>query len=182
MKSDKITKTINLTDGTAILIRPIQPTDAEIEWKFVHDLSHESRYFRFRSALRDLTPKMVEYFTNIDLDTHMALIAVVNRDGRDIEVAVGRYFRYETGRICEFAIVVADEWQGKGIGRQIMQMLIENARDRGIEIMEGEILALNNSMLKLLKKLDFVLLPDPEDHKIVKASLQLQKAPTTAFF
>lgn len=170
----KLNRSFHLANGIRVLIRPIQPTDSEIEWSFVHNLSAESRYLRFMSVLPDLTPSMVKYFTDIDLDQHMALIATVTINGHETEVAVGRYFKLPGGKICEFALAVADDWQGKGIGHQIMQMLIANAKERGLETMEGDIFSFNQSMLSLVKSLGFSLSPDKADKKITKAILLLK--------
>lgn len=72
-----------LADGTAVSIRPIRPEDAAIEQEFVRKLSHESRYFRFMDTVRELSPRMLAHFTQVDYDRHMALTTVTERDGRE---------------------------------------------------------------------------------------------------
>lgn len=166
-------KTMRLVNGTEVLIRPIQPEDAEIEWEFVHNLSQESKYLRFMSALNDLTPKMVKYFTDLDLRQHMALIAVISRDHKDVEIAVGRYFKYPDKSGCEFAIVVDDKWHGHGIGYQIMKLLIANAKARHYEFMEGDIFSFNKTMLEMVQELGFKIKTDPDDASVCKARLKL---------
>jgi acetyltransferase len=106
-------------------------------------------------SLQELTPEMLVRFTQIDYDLEMALIAVVSQGGQEREVAVARYVTNPDRRSCEFAIVVADAWHRKGIGHRLMQRLIEIARARGLDAMEGEVLAQNTEMLALAAALGF---------------------------
>ena len=144
-----------LRDGTRIVIRPIRPEDREIEKQFVQNLSDETRYFRFLNAIRELSERMLTQFTRIDYFNQMALIAVIQENGREIEIGVARYIVDPDGRNCEFAIVIADAWQGRGIGSRLMMQLMEAARNRGLETMEGLVLASNHKMLSLMAALGF---------------------------
>lgn len=146
---------LTLRDGTRIVIRPIRPEDRAIEKEFVQNLSDESRYFRFLNAIRELSDRMLTRFTRIDYDGEMALIAVIRENGREVEIGVARYIVNPDGRSCEFAIVVADAWQHKGIGSRLMTQLIDAARDRGLQWMEGLVLASNHKMLSLMAALGF---------------------------
>jgi GNAT superfamily N-acetyltransferase len=74
---------------------------------------------------------MLVRFTQIDYDREMALIGVVEQDGREIEVGVARYMTRPGGDTCEFAIVVADNQRNRGIGARLMRSLMQNARDKG---------------------------------------------------
>ena len=140
-----------LRDGTRMVIRPIRPEDRQIEKDFVHNLSDESRYFRFFNALRDLSETALTRFTQIDYDKEMALIAVICENGRETEIGVARYSINPDGRSCEFAIAIADAWQRKGIGSKLMHSLMDAARNRGLETMEGWVLAGNTRMLALMR-------------------------------
>jgi len=151
----ELVKRIRLHDGTELLLRPIRPEDAQIEAEFVRALSDASRYFRFMSAVRELTPAMLARFTQIDYDREVALIALLEQEGRESQVAVARYATNPDGESCEFAIVVADAWQGKGLGRRMLEELKEVARSRGIAAMVGYVLAANRSMLALCGRLGF---------------------------
>ncbi|QOJ23147.1 MAG: bifunctional acetate--CoA ligase family protein/GNAT family N-acetyltransferase [Gammaproteobacteria bacterium] len=152
-----------LPDGTDLTIRPIRPEDAEIEQAFVRGLSAESKYFRFMDALQELSQSMLVRFTQIDYDREMALIAVLEQDGREQELGVCRYMASADGQSCEFALVVADEWQNKGIGNKLMNCLFDAARAKGIKVMEGEVLAANGSMLELVRRLGFAVSASQED-------------------
>ncbi|HEV8647674.1 MAG TPA: GNAT family N-acetyltransferase [Burkholderiales bacterium] len=160
-----------LRDGTRIVIRPIRPEDRQIEKDFVRHLSDESRYFRFFNALRDLSETALTRFTQVDCDREMALIAVICENGRETEIGVARYAVNPDGRSCEFAIVVADAWQREGIGSKLMNSLLEAARRRGLETMEGWVLSGNTRMLALTDGLGFTIdanAGDPSLRHVVK--------------
>ena len=159
----------HINDGTEITIRPIRPEDAEIEDAFIRDLSPKAKYFRFMQALRELTPQMLIRFTQIDYDREMAFIAVLDHEGKELEVGVTRYTTNPDGESCEFALVVDDEWQHKGIGSRLMTTLMATAKNRGFKTMEGEILADNSEMLKLVEHLGFTKSLSTEDPHIVTA-------------
>ena len=127
----------------------------DLEKAFVKNLSDYSRYYRFMQPIRELSPAMLEQFTHPDYDREMALIALFSRDGQEEEIDVARYVKYPDGRQCEFALAVADEWQGRGVGAALMRELISVARSFGLESMEGFVLTTNQPMLKLVKFLGF---------------------------
>ncbi len=163
-----------LPDGITLTVRPIRPEDARIEQTFVRSLSDQSRYFRFMQAVHELTPEMLVRFTQIDYDREMALIAVVEPEpGVEQQVAVARYTANPDQRSCEFAIVVADDWQGRGIGTHLMQSLMRVAKSRGITLMEGEIMARNAHMRRLMQRLGFTVHPNADDESIVEAQREL---------
>jgi acetyltransferase len=162
-----------LPDGARVMLRPIRPEDAELETDFIAALSPETRRLRFQSALRSLTPAMLARFTQIDYDREMALVAIAPAEGREREVGVARYVRMPDGRTCEYAIVLADAWQARGLGRVMMSRLIEVARDRGLATMIGEVLASNEAMLRLCRELGFVATRDPDDPLMRRLSLEL---------
>lgn len=145
----------HLFDGTEVVIRPIRPADAGIEQDFVRGLSDDSRYNRFMGQLRELAPRKLEYFTEIDYDQHMALIVTVMRGGREVEIGVARYVVAPGSKSCEFAIVVDDAWQGTGVAGILMLDLIEAARSKGLQAMEGFVLTSNHKMLKFCRQLGF---------------------------
>ena len=157
---------VPLPDGLDLTIRPIRPEDAQIEQDFVRGLSPQTKYFRFMQAIKELTPEMLVRFTQIDYDREMALIAVVERDGKEKQVGVARYMSRPGGDACEFAIVVSDECRGYGVGARLMRSLMQNARDRGLHIMDGEVLTANPRMLALVKSLGFRIRTDPNDPSV----------------
>jgi acetyltransferase len=143
--------TLELRDGTRIAVRPMRPDDAERESAFVASLSERSRYQRFMQHMAALPPQLLARFTQLDYDRELALVAL--HEGRFI--AVGRYAPNADGETAEFALVVADDWQGKGIGRQLLERLCVAARAAGYRALYGEILSANHAMLDLAARLGF---------------------------
>ncbi len=161
-------------EGPPITLRPIRPEDAEMEQAFVRGLSDQSRHFRFMNTLRELTPAMLARFTQIDYDRELAIIAVREVDGREIELGVARYVTNPDGETCEFAIVVADEWQGKGLARRMLEMLIDVARSRGLKAIMGHMLSMNQPMIKLSENLGFTVSDAADDPTTKRATLALE--------
>ncbi|MGB3917012.1 bifunctional acetate--CoA ligase family protein/GNAT family N-acetyltransferase [Thiothrix litoralis] len=168
-----LVKRQQLPDGTDIIIRPIRPEDAEMEQEFVRNLSKESRYMRFMQALRELTPDMLVRLTQIDYDREMAFLALTRQDGKEVEMGVARYAINPDKSSCEFALVIADEWQNRGLGGVMMQTLIDAARAKGLRTIEGEVLPHNNGMLKLMQRLGFARHQDGLDDGVVVVTKRL---------
>ena len=169
-----LVKKVQLNDGTDIVIRPIRPEDAEIEAKFVRELSTESKYFRFMNALQELSQEMLVRFTQIDYHNEMALIAVTSEGGREQQIGVARYMTNPDKQSCEFALVVSDRWRGRGIAHRLMRNLMDIARDRGLERMQGQVLGNNVRMLELVELLGFEIARDPEDIDVRQVEARLQ--------
>ncbi len=150
-------------DGMSMVVRPIRPEDAAMHREFFNGLSDETRYNRMMNALRELSPAMMVRFTQLDYAREMALIGVIEENGGDAIVGVSRFVSNPDGDSCEFALVVRDDQQGKGLGRILMEQLFDAAREKGLKIMEGEIFANNTNMLRLMDKLGFAVSPHTED-------------------
>jgi acetyltransferase len=162
-----------LFDGTPVTIRPIRPEDSGMEQEFVRHLSEDSRYFRFMASVRELPPKKLQFFTEIDYDRHMAFVATIARDDKELEIGVARYVATETPGSCEFAVTVDDAWQGTGVAGLLMISLQDAARERGFKTMEGIVLATNHKMLKFARQLGFKRHSDPGEADTVHLELQL---------
>ena len=144
---------VAIKDGTKVRIRPIRPEDAALEKRFFDSLSERSRYQRFMQYLPQLPPRMLARFTQLDYDRELALVAV---HGGEF-IAVGRFAPNADGATAEFALVVGDAWQGKGLGRMLLQRLKEQARKAGYEALYGNIMEANHEMLDLALRLGFAL-------------------------
>ena len=162
-----------LRDGTRVIIRPIGPQDAEREQAFVRGLSPESRYFRFMNTLRELSPEMLDRFTHPDPAREVALVALVDEGGQPKQVAVARCAAGAERDSCEFAVVVADAYQGRGLGSRLMEELIARARARGVPRIEGLVLTSNHPMLELMRSLGFEITTTPEDARMRRVSKSL---------
>ena len=161
-----------LKGGGDYTVRPVHPDDASMLQEFVRKLSPESRYFRFVSSMQELPATMLSRFTLIDYDREMALVAVhrerrVGAGGEVSEVprivGVSRYITNPDRTTCEFSLVVSDDFKGQGLGSRLMLSVMDVARDKGLSEIEGLVLAKNQTMLKLMKGLGFVIKPFPED-------------------
>jgi acetyltransferase len=168
-----LAKTIQLNDGTDIVIRPIRPEDAEIEAQFIRALSPEAKYFRFMNSLQELSQEMLVRFTQIDYHNEMALIAVKQSGAAEEQIGVARYTTNLDKTSCEFALVVSDKWQSRGIAHHLMQNLMEVARDRDLERMEGQVLSNNRKMLELVSTLNFQIDNDPDDPGVKRVVARL---------
>lgn len=173
----ELERSVRLPDGVTVRIRPIRPEDREIEQAFVQGLSPKSRYFRFLDTLSQLSPQMLQHFTDIDYDRHMALIALTETPAAPVEeIGVTRYIVIPAEDSCEFAIVVADAWQGRGLGKALLTALIEVARGHGLRSMYGDVLGSNTGMLRFVTHLGFRIERHPEDAHLRRAVLDLQAA------
>jgi acetyltransferase len=146
---------IALADGRVVLLRPIRPEDAELERRFFEQLSERSRFQRFMLYMRELSPRMLARFTQLDYDRELALVAIPVDTADGGFVAVGRYAPNPDGHTAEFALVTADAWQGKGLGRALLERLVVAAREAGYGALYGHILGGNRDMLDLAARLGF---------------------------
>jgi GNAT superfamily N-acetyltransferase len=142
-----------LRDGTEVIIRAVTAEDAPLLLEgFAEHFSEESRYQRFLAAKRQLSPRELEYFTDIDHDEHEAIGALDPASGDGIGIA--RFVRDAPGApSAEAAVAVADEWQGRGLGRLLLERLAARARELGVSEFTASLLASNRAMLALFERL-----------------------------
>ena len=161
---------VTLRNGRRVRVREIRPDDRdEVQQAFAR-LSSESRYMRFMSFLKELPPRMLD--SVVQQGHGLALVAEIDApDGTDI-VGGARYIE-ETGKTCEFAVTVADDWQRAGLASRLLRELIAAARTRGRQRMEGFVLTGNSPMLGLARRLGFTLGADPRDPAVVVVALDL---------
>lgn len=153
-----------LTDGTDVILRPVRPEDEPLELEFVRSLSDESSRARFFRIIKNLKHESLVRFSNIDYDREMAFIAETKEaDGRRVEIGVGRLVLQQNRRRGEFAVVVADKYQDKGLGTKLVDMLINWAEEKGLESIYGIILPENRRMIQLSEKLGFRIETRPEE-------------------
>ncbi|MCS7110307.1 MAG: bifunctional acetate--CoA ligase family protein/GNAT family N-acetyltransferase [Candidatus Caldarchaeum sp.] len=146
-----------LKDGRMVLLRPIKPEDEPIEYELIKGLSEESSRFRFFQVIRDITHEMLVRFCNIDYDREMAIIAEYREDGKVRNVGVGRLIIEPDRRRAEFAVLVADDFQGKGLGTKLIDTIIEVAQDKKVSTIYGIVLPENTRMINLAKKMGFTV-------------------------
>jgi acetyltransferase len=157
--------------GQSITIRPLRPDDIDTEHAFVVGLSAETRYNRMLGAGSKLSRAMLERLTRVDFRRDMALAASVIVDDSESFAAVARYVMLEDNQSCEFALVVADAWQGRGLGEGMLMHLIYAARRAGICRIYGDVFASNAPMLRLAAKLGFHIGAHDEGAQLRRISL-----------
>ncbi len=160
-----------LSDGRTVTIRPVRPADGAREHDFLNQLSRESWHLRFHEFLAAPSDRLVQFFTHIDYDQHMAFVCAAPRGDTEELVGDARYMVSPDGKSCDFGIVIADAWHETGIGSLLMEALIRAARERGLATMEGIVLASNVTMLRFARASGFEVRSVPQDpakRRIVK--------------
>jgi acetyltransferase len=164
-------------DGTPVTIRPIGAADYDLEQQFVNALSPASSYQRLMSARR-LSAEEIRRFTDIDTTREMALVATTPVDGRERQIGVARYVKDKsTPGEAEFAIVLADDWQRRGLGRKLLASLLAAARADGVRRAVATTLATNEGMLALARKMGFTLAAHPASASVTNLTLELGETP-----
>lgn len=146
---------VTLRDGRGVVLRPVLPQDAAAAQEFVRALSLQSRRRRFHIGLVQLPPSLLERLTGVDHETHVAVVAQpadADSDEPGI-VADARYVLDGDGCSAEFALAVADAWQGQGLGRTLLHSLTRHAARRGVRELHGDVLADNRPMVGLVDSL-----------------------------
>ncbi|MDP4711316.1 MAG: bifunctional acetate--CoA ligase family protein/GNAT family N-acetyltransferase [Saprospiraceae bacterium] len=166
-------KTIVLRNGTPVTLRPIRPEDEPLEAELFDYLSKETIYFRFFGYLHSLDHNMLSRFTHIDYDREMAIVAEIeSASGKKHLIGVVRCVGDAWNDSTENAIVIADTWQGQGLGSHMMAYIIEIARASGYRRIYGTLLKQNKAMYALYERHGFRLYA--EDHETFTAELLLQ--------
>ncbi len=142
---------VRLRDGASVFVRPIRPDDKGAIREAFARLSEQSRYQRFLTPVNELSQSQLRYLTEVDHTDHEALVAFEPETGDG--VGVGRYIRLGDGVSAEAAVTVVDDWQGRGLGTALCQLLAERARDQGIERFTALLLATNAQMHDVLASL-----------------------------
>jgi acetyltransferase len=168
--------------GERVVIRPVLPQDQELTAAFFGDLSPLSRQQRFLSAMRALPPGLLERLTQVDYTSHLALVAEVFHDGRESVIAEARYAVGADRSEAEFAIAVAEPWQGRGLARLLLETLARQAAAAGIQRLIGETLASNERMLALAQRAGFSVRRSLDGRGLMRLqkTLQPQASPLPA--
>jgi GNAT superfamily N-acetyltransferase len=170
---------IALGDGRSVVVAPVRPQDSEAERAFIGGLSLASRYRRFHFGLRELSPEASRAMTEVDQQHHVAFVArPASKDADAPIVADARYVMRADSADAEFAIAVADDWQGAGLGRSLLRMLAGHARARGVDRLTGDVLWGNQAMLALVRSLGASMMRKPGDATVVRVVLALEGAGT----
>jgi RimJ/RimL family protein N-acetyltransferase/nucleotide-binding universal stress UspA family protein len=139
-----------LRDGSTVLIRPLEPDDRELLRSGFERLSDRSRYLRFQTPLAELSDEQLSYLTAVDHHDHEALVALALDS--DDAIGVARFVRVGDD-VAECAIVVADDWQNRGLGSALLERLVQRAHEEGVDRFTALVLAENTDALRLLERL-----------------------------
>ena len=165
--SPSATPVLSLSDGSIFAVRPVVPEDKSLIALGFDRLSDRSRYLRFLGPMPTLSRRQLAYLSELD---HLNHVAIGFLDGDD-PVAIGRWVRFEDEpEDADVAVTVLDEYQGRGVGRTVIQVLAMIARHRDIRWLHFDVLAENTPMLKVLDGLGAVRTPSgPVIHAVLDA-------------
>jgi GNAT superfamily N-acetyltransferase len=166
--------TESLHDGTRVLIRSLERIDGNRERAFIEALSPQTLRFRFLGQVHHPSEALIESLTDIDMDSDVALAAVVPNDADQRILGVARYSKDKDGARCECAVTVLDDWHRRGLGTALMRHLIEMAKADGIREMYSIDSTENSEMAEFAHFLGFSRELDPEEatqvvHRLVLA-------------
>lgn len=166
-----------LPGDRTVLLRPLRPGDRCAEQTFFNGLSLDSRHQRFHFGLRELSPALLKLLTDVDQRLHRAWVveAEAMTATADRPVVADARFVCDPAQpqIAEFALAVADDWQGRGLGRRLMAHLIAEARRQGVQRLFGDVLAENRRMLALMREYGARLHTHPDGAQLVRGTLTL---------
>jgi acetyltransferase len=153
-------RTFFTTRGDKLFMRPVLPRDVDLLRQGFARLSRSSVFQRFHGHRDSLSDETCRYLTTLDYRTHMALIALV--PARDEAVGVARYCLGPGDGLAEAALVVVDDWQGRGVGRQLLDQLVLAARTQGIVGFQAQVLGENRRMLRIIRHSGYTVHADHE--------------------
>jgi acetyltransferase len=160
-----------LANGRVAHLRPLGPGDVGAEKAFFNGLSLDSRHQRFHFGLRELSPALLKLLTDVDQRLHRAWVVEADEPGRPV-IADARYVRDPAQpATAEFALAVADDWQGRGLGRRLVAHLAGQASRQGVQRLYGEVLAENRRMLALMREFGARLQAHADGPQLVRAVL-----------
>jgi len=170
--------------GPDLCIRALRPDDLEREREFVAHLAPETLYLRLQYRVQFVTaePKLHELERLLDLDyaERMAIGAFTLGTGVETLVGVSRYARIAGTPRAECAIVVADAWQGRGVGTELMRTLMLAAQRNGIRYLEGSVLAENQRIASWARRIGFAVHTEPHSGGLVEVTLDITTLPGPA--
>ncbi|WP_367989780.1 GNAT family N-acetyltransferase [Vibrio sp. NTOU-M3] len=146
-----------LRDNTSVLLRPILPEDEPLHAEFIHNVSKEDLYKRFFTDVGEFNHEALANLTQIDYDREMAFVAVSNQDGHPAIIGVARALINPENTDAEFAILIRSDLKGNGLGRVLMEKIIDYCRSKGTVQMSGMTMPNNRGMLTLAQKMGFQL-------------------------
>ena len=164
---------LTLRDGTATLVRPVRPEDEPLYQRFFTHVSERDLRLRFFAPVKEFGHAFITRLTQIDYARAMAFVAVEQATGDMLGgVRLHADANYDRG---EYAILLRSDLKGKGLGWQLMQMIIEYARVTGLRVIEGQVLSENTTMLAMCRELGFDVAVDADEPGVCLVRLALAR-------
>jgi acetyltransferase len=163
----------SLSDGTDVLLRPVRPEDEPLEHDMLTSLSPKTIKERFFQPIKQITHDMHVRLCNIDYEREMAIVAEIKEGGKKRIIGTGRLIMEPDLKRGEFAVIVHDEFQGRGLGYKLMDTVIGIGHEKGLREVYGFVLSENNVMLNMCRKLGCTIEP-MEEEDITKVTLTLE--------
>jgi acetyltransferase len=160
-----------MSDGTEVILRPIRPEDEPMEAELLRTVSEETLRGRFFESYVNVSHEMLVRFTNIDYDREIAIVAELTRGKKKRIIGVGRLMGEADRGRGEFAVLVHDEFQGRGLGFKLTDVIIGIAQEKGLREINGYIDSNNRRMLRVVEELGFVAVESIDCVTTVKLSL-----------
>jgi len=168
---------LRLRTGKSVMVRFVEPRDADALQGYFRSLSVRSRYNRFLGAMSELPQKQLDHFVHVGEADGFTMIATIPIDGIETIVGEARYaFDADTSSF-EFGLSIDDRWQGLGIGSALLKNLECRAAAFGAERLFGDTLRSNDVMIGLARKSGFAFTNSPGDWKLVRFEKHIARAP-----
>ncbi|MGO9112222.1 MAG: GNAT family N-acetyltransferase [Thermoguttaceae bacterium] len=144
-----------LKDGTVVALRPIKPEEEPLWHDLLTNCSTQSRWFRFNYVFKQTTHEMASRYCYIDYDRELAIVAEVEEQGERKLIGIGRLVADVDHQVAEYAVIVVDRWQGRGLGGLLTDYCLELAKKWGVKQVVAEIAKDNSRMLATFRNRGF---------------------------
>jgi acetyltransferase len=161
-----------MRDGRTVTLRPIKPEDEPMWLEMFQKFSEQSIRYRFFQIIKDTPHEVRVRYSNIDYDREIGIVAELKEDQQRKILGVVRLIIEPDEKTGEIAFIVADPWQGLGLGSKMVDYMIEICKDKGLETVYAFMLPDNRRAINLLKKMGFTL---EESQDVTKATLNLKE-------
>ena len=168
---------LHARNGSAVMVRFVEPRDAEELQNYFRSLSTRSRYNRFFGAMRELPHNVLDHFMHVGEHDEFTVVATMKIDGFETIVGEARYAFHPETDTLEFGLSIDDRWQGQGIGSALMRNLECRAAAFGAHSLLGDTLRSNEAMISLARKSGFAFGANTDDWKLVRFTKQIDTAP-----
>lgn len=169
-----------LPDRTRLTLRPVLPQDDRLLGDLIGRVSRTTLRNRFHGAVNGVSANRLLQMSCVDYRQHLAFVVTLLESGCEKIVADARYCIDEDGEGAEFALLIDDAWQRRGLGARAMGALAGAARSAGLNWLHGDVLASNLPMLALMQRCRFCCTPDLADDRLMRAEMRLGNPAATA--